>query len=324
MANASGQNKDLKNQIANRSNAGADEFQAVITEGLSKSFKAMKSIVPKHVTPERLARVCLNAISRNPKLMQCTPESIIGSIMNCASLGLEPNLLGHAYIVPFYNGQTRKMEAQFQVGYKGIIELFRRTGEVSSITAHEVYENDTFEAAYGTEEKIVHKPAPFATDRGQVVGYYSTYRLKDSSFGFCIMSKKEIEEHRDKYTKSRNKAGKITGPWADPDQFHEMAKKTCILKMAKYMPISIEKQENQTILEGINRDSAVIKVKEDNIGFGDSFMDAEYSINTDVDEPTDSPEQDNSKTDNTGGEDTPGNPNATLDFEQSMNGQAGA
>lgn len=311
MAEATGGNKNLKNQIAN--NPQNESFQAVLTTELSKSFKAIKSLVPKHVTPERMIRVGLNAVSRNPKLLECTPASIVGSIVNCATLGLEPNLIGHAYLVPFYNSKTKQMEAQFQIGYKGAIELFRRTGEVSNITAHEVHVNDIFEVTYGTDEKIVHKPTPWDKESGEVIGYYSTYKLKDGSYGFCVMSKKEVERHRDDYTKSK-KNGQVFGPWKD--QFDEMAKKTCILKMAKYMPISIEKQENQTIMDGMNRDGGVINVKETNVGFGDAFMDVHYSVVGDDEEPE---EGDNSSENP---EPSASNQNGFGDdFEAAMNGQ---
>lgn len=297
--------KDITNQVANIKGATpASNFQDILTRELSKSFKAMQSIVPKHVTPERLARVSLNAVSRNPKLLECSPESIVGAIMNCASLGLEPNLIGHAYLVPFWNSSTKKMEAQFQIGYKGAIELFRRTGEVANITAHEVYENDLFEVTLGTDEKIVHKPTPWGSERGKVVGYYSTYKLKDGSYGFCVMSKKEVEEHRDRFTKSK-KDGKVFGPWKD--HFDEMAKKTCILKMAKYMPISIEKQENQIIMEGLNRDGGVIHVKDDNLGFGEAFMDVQYTV-SDVNDNEIVEEEIREKTTS----------NSTLDFGKTM------
>jgi len=306
--------KDMVNQVATAKDMKpATDFQDALTKELSKSFKAMQSIVPKHVTPERMARVCLNAVSRNPKLFQCTPASIVGAIMNCATLGLEPNLIGHAYLVPFWNNKTNQMEAQFQVGYKGAIELFRRTGEVANITAHEVCKNDVFEVTMGTEEKIVHKPAPWGTDRGEVVGYYSTYRLKDGGYGFCVMSKKEVEKHRDVYTKSRNKQGKIFGPWVD--NFDEMAKKTCILKMAKYMPISVEKQENQQIIEGINRDGGVIIVKESNLGIGDAFMDAQYAVVNDDDEYEATPPMPPNAKDGDAGA------TSVLDFEQAMTEQ---
>ena len=160
---------------------------------------------------ERLARVGLQALSRNPKLMECTPESIIGSITNCATMGLEPNLIGHAYIVPFYNSKTGKMEAQFQIGYKGIIDLIRRTGDLSRLYAYEVYENDEFDYELGVESKLKHKPI-LRGARGEVIAYYAVYHLKDGGYGFFVLSKEDALEHALRYSKSQ-KNGTLFGPW---------------------------------------------------------------------------------------------------------------
>lgn len=267
----------LKDKLNEKSLTPAQQkeqsFQKVITSELAKQFQAMKSLVPKHVTPERLARVGLQALSRNPKLMECTPESIIGAIMNCATMGLEPNLIGHAYLVPFWNNKTKKMEAQFQIGYKGYIDLVRRTGEVSRIYAYEVRENDEFSYELGVNATLTHKPL-MKGDRGDVIAYYSVYHLKDGGYGFHVMSKDEAMQHAMRFSKSQ-KDGKLFGPWQD--NFDEMAKKTAIRMMIKYMPISIESQEIQNIMEGISRDEKVVTVKKDNTGVTDeTFFDSQY------------------------------------------------
>lgn len=258
--------------------AADTSFQGVLTKQLGKQFKAIQSLVPKHVTPERLCRIGLNAVSRNPKLMECTPETIVGAVVNCASLGIEPNLLGHAYIVPFYNGTTKRMEAQMQIGYKGILDLIRRTGQVSTISAHEVYEGDQFEYAYGLEEKLVHIPQG-ETDESKITHFYACYKLKDGGTGFVVMSKAQMDAHMHKFTKSKNKTGDVFGPWKD--HYISMALKTVILRLAKYMPISIEQQETQQIMEGLQRDNTTMTVKEPdgNLGFGEAFIEANYVAN---------------------------------------------
>lgn len=254
-------------------------FQGLLTRELSKQFKAIQSLVPKHVTPERLCRIGLNAVSRNLKLLECAPETIVGAIVNCASMGLEPNLLGHAYIVPFWNGSTKRFEAQFQVGYKGALDLIRRTGEVSSISAHEVYEGDTFEYSYGLDEKLKHIPSG-EDDESKITHFYAAYKLKDGGSGFIVMSRVQMEKHRDRFTKSKDKHGNVFGPWKD--HFVSMALKTVILRLIKYMPISIEKEENKQILETLQRDNAVNVVKEPSLNFGDSYIESNYIVS---DEP---------------------------------------
>ncbi|MGY5239172.1 recombinase RecT [Clostridium tertium] len=261
-------------KILNKEN----NFQAVISNQLKNQFKAISTLVPKHITPERLCRIGLNAVSRNPKLMECHPASIVGSIVNCATLGLEPNLLGHAYIVPFYNNKTEQMEAQFQIGYKGALDLIRRTGQVSTISAHEVYEGDKFDYAYGLEEKLIHIPSG-EDKEDKITHFYACYKLKDGGTGFIVMTKNQIDQHRDKFTKSKNKQGGVFGPWKE--YYVSMGLKTVLLKLIKYMPISIEQEQVQQVMEGLNKDNTVITVKDpgENLGFGETFIDSEYVVN---------------------------------------------
>jgi len=276
---------DLKNKLANKTEnkpvAAVDSsFQGVLTQQLKNQFKAIQTLVPKHVTPERLCRIGISAVSRNPKLMECAPDTIVGAIVNCASLGLEPNLLGHAYIVPFYNSSARRMEAQFQIGYKGALDLIRRTGAVSTISAHEVYDGDKFEYSYGLEDKLIHIPCG-EDDESKITHFYACYKLKDGGTGFIVTTRVQMEKHRDKFTKSKDKQGNVFGPWKD--HFVSMALKTVILKLIKYMPISIEQQEVQTIMEGLQRDNTTMTVKEPTAtNFGDSYIESNYVINEEV------------------------------------------
>lgn len=285
MANASGNNAQLLKSVEKKSLTDAQQkevaFQNLITKGLSDSFKAIQSVIPKHITPERLCRVGLQAVSRTPKLLECAPETIVGAIMNCAAMGLEPNLIGHAYLVPFWNGKKRRMECQFQIGYRGYIELFRRTGVVQRISAHEVYANDVFSYELGVNDTLKHVPLLHG-DRGNVIGYYAVYHLKDSGYGFHFMSFEQVLTHAKRFSASKNKAGELVGPWVD--NFDEMAKKTCIRLMSKYMPISIE---NQTLAEGIMSDERVVEVKKDQTGLtGEAFFDSTYATSQTIDMET--------------------------------------
>lgn len=198
---------------------------------------AIAQAIPKHLTPDRLLRIATTSIRTNPKLKVCTPESLLGAVMQCAQLGLEPSILGHAYLIPYRNKnkETGQFvdECQFQIGYKGLIELARRTGQISSIMAQAVHEKDEFEYEYGINEKLRHVPAD--GDRGPVVKYYSYAKFKDGGYSFMVMSRQDIMIHRDKFSKAKN-----YGPWAD--HFDEMAKKTVLKALMKYMPISVEFQ----------------------------------------------------------------------------------
>jgi recombination protein RecT len=184
--------------------------------------------LPKVITPERFTRIALTALSNNPKLAQCDRASFLGGMMQAAQLGLEPNTpLGQAYLIP-YGGKC-----QFQIGYKGLIDLAYRSGEMSAIYAHEVYENDTFEYEYGLEQKLVHKPAD--DNRGDVVKYYAVWKLKNGGYGFGVMSVDDIQAHARKFSQAYNSS---SSPWKT--NFDAMAKKTVLKAVLKYAPIKTE------------------------------------------------------------------------------------
>lgn len=188
---------------------------------------AIKAALPSVITPERFTRITLSAISSNPKLGGCTPASFLGAMMTAAQLGLEPNTpLGQAYLIPFKN--KGQLECQFQLGYKGLIDLAYRSGDVSIIQAHTVYSNDHFEYALGLEPKLEHRPA--LKDRGDAVAYYAMFRTKDGGYGFQVMSIDDVKRHAQRFSKSYS-----AGPWQT--NFDEMAKKTVLKKVLKYAPL---------------------------------------------------------------------------------------
>lgn len=229
----------LANAIANK--AGAPTTQGKTLNDLFNDMQpAIAQAIPRHMTPERLLRIATTSIRQNPKLKVCTPQSLLGAVMQCAQLGLEPSILGHAYLVPYKNKKKEgervwyEDECQFQIGYKGLIELARRTGQISSIMAHGVHENDEFEYEYGINDKLRHVPTD--GDRGPITKYYAVAKFKDGGYAFMVMSKRDIEIHRDKFSKTSK-----YGPWVD--HFDEMAKKTVLKALMKYMPISVEFQK---------------------------------------------------------------------------------
>lgn len=240
---------------------------------ITDNFKAIQSLVPKHVTPERLARLALNAASRNPKLFECDPATVIGAIINCAALGLEPNLAGQAYILPFYNGKTKRMEAQFQIGVKGALDLSRRSGELQEIYAHEVYEGDTFSYSYGLNKDLEHIPCG-ESDESKVTHFYAVYKLKDGGRDFVVMTRSQVEAHRDRFTKSKYQ-GSVIGPWKD--HFVAMGHKTVLIKLLKFAPFSIEREDGgrQVIGELVNSDNSVSQLKQSSVS-NDSFMEQNY------------------------------------------------
>lgn len=190
--------------------------------------------LPKHLTPERMTRIALTELRKVPKLLQCNPESFCGAIMACSQLGLEPgNSLGQIYLIPYGK------EVQVILGYKGMIELARRSGQIVSLSAHEVHENDTFEFEYGLEEKLRHVPC--LKGRGDLIAVYAVAHFVGGGHQIEVMSKEDVDKIR-----GRSKAGN-SGPWVS--DYNEMAKKTVLRKLFKYLPISIEKLQLATQLE---------------------------------------------------------------------------
>ena len=200
-------------------------MKAYITKMQGEIAKALPSVM----TPERFTRIVMSAISTTPKLAETTPQSFLGAMMTAAQLGLEPNTpLEQAYLLPYKNNGV--LETQFQLGYKGLIDLAYRSGEVTIIQAHEVHENDEFSYSFGLDPQLSHRPA--LRDRGEVICYYAMFRTKDGGFGFEVMSREDIEAHARRHSKSY---GGSFSPWKT--SFDEMAKKTVLKKALKYAPM---------------------------------------------------------------------------------------
>lgn len=239
----------------------ADPVAAMI----EKMKPQMALALPKHVTAERMARIVLTEIRRVPKLAECGRDSLLGAVMTCSQLGLEPgNSLGHAYLLPFerrskVNGQwqTVGIDCQLIIGYRGMIDLARRSGQIVSLTARTVMENDKFSYRYGLDETIEHIPSD--GERGAMTHVYSVAKLKDGGVQFEVMSRADVERVR-----AGSKA-KDNGPWVT--HFEEMARKTAIRRLFKYLPVSIEMQRAITLDEqadaGLRQDHNVIDMEPD-------------------------------------------------------------
>lgn len=189
----------------------------------------IKKALPSVITPERFTRITLSALSANPKLAQTTPASFLGAMMTAAQLGMEPNTpLGQAYLIPFKNRD--KLECQFQLGYKGLIDLAYRSGEVVTIQAHTVYENDDFSFEFGLNPDLKHIPTK--GEKGDPVWFYAVFKTKEGGYGFEVMSADDVRAHATKYSQSYNSS---YSPWKT--NFEEMAKKTVLKKVLKYAPL---------------------------------------------------------------------------------------
>lgn len=214
---------DAKNEVAqNTQNLGLKVL-------LQKMEGQIAKALPTVLTPERYTRMVMTALSTKPELQRCTPESFLGAVMQAAQLGVEPNTpLGQAYLIPYKN--KGRLECQFQLGYKGLLDLAYRSGEISIVDAQAVHENDFFEYEYGLEPKLKFKPQ--LNDRGPVIAYYAMFKTKNGGYNFLVMSKEDIIAHKEQYSKA---AGSGYSPWLT--NFDSMAKKTVLKQALKYAPL---------------------------------------------------------------------------------------
>jgi recombination protein RecT len=198
--------------------------------------------LPKHLNADTMTRIALTCFRMNPKLSECTPPSVFACVVQASQLGLRPGLLGECYLIPYKrkfkegNQWREQMECQLQVGYQGLLELVRRSGLVESIAAYVVHERDTWSVHYGTNPGIEHVPN-FDGDPGAVKLLYAVAKIKGGGTHVEVMTVRQIEAIRDRSqnVRSAKQFGKET-PW-DTD-FEEMARKTVIRRICKYLPKS--------------------------------------------------------------------------------------
>lgn len=217
--------KAITNAVQNKAAPQQKTLQTYIKSMEGEIAKALPSVI----TPERFTRMVLSAISSNKDLANVEPKSFLGAMMQAAQLGLEPNTpLGQAYIIPYKDHGVQK--AQFQLGYKGMIDLAYRSGEVSIVDAQVVYENDDFSYELGLDPKLHHVPA--LKDRGDATMVYAMFRTKSGGFGFQVMSMDDVRKHASRFSKAYSSS---YSPWTT--NFEEMAKKTVMKKALKYAPL---------------------------------------------------------------------------------------
>ena len=239
----------MANTIQNAANQlSAKKGAPKLADYVKSMEKEIAKALPSVITPERFTRITLSALSSNPTLQQCTPQSFLGAMMTAAQLGVEPNTpLGQAYLLPYKNKGV--LECQFQLGYKGLIDLAYRSGEISVIQAHTVYENDEFSYEFGLDPKLNHKPA--VKDRGEPIAFYAMFKTKDGGYGFEVMSVEDVRKHAKKYSKSY---GSEYSPWNT--SFVEMAKKTVLKQVLKYAPLKSDFAKQVTADETIKSEIA--------------------------------------------------------------------
>lgn len=207
---------------------------------LERGKAQMLDVLPKYLTPERLVKVALLAASKNLKLLDCDPRSVLQCVMLGAELGLEAGgPLGHLWLVPYGNVCTPI------IGYQGFVELAHRSGKVASVEAYAIHENDEYDMKFGRELELWHRPN-LKEPAKDLVAVYSIIRTVAGGIQATVMSKFEVDKIRD-----RSKA-KNNGPWVT--DYEEMAKKTVLRRGLKLSPKSVQMGRAIGIDEAAERD----------------------------------------------------------------------
>lgn len=186
------------------------------------------SVLPKHINPDAFMRKVLFSCSKTPGLLQCSPLSVMSAFLEAAQLGIDPTgLLGEGYMIPF------KGEAKFMLGYLGMVNLARRSGELASIRARAVYDGDKFHVEYGLIERLEHVPKLGVEHSDKTLRFvYTVITLRDGTVSFDVMSKAEVD-----IVRASSRAGS-SGPWVQ--WYEQMALKTVVKRGLKLVPKSAE------------------------------------------------------------------------------------
>lgn len=246
---------DLRGKLAERATSTEVATTAgkplTITDLINRQRQEIARALPRHMDADRLARMALTTLKSTPGLLECTQASLLGALMLSAQTGLEPGPMGHVYLVPRTNKGVK--ECQWMLGYKGIIDLARRSGQLLSIEAREVCERDDFTYSYGLDEELTHRPA-MDGDRGPIVAAWGLAKFKDGGHYFVVLSRSDIDAAKDR----SDAAKRGYGPWIT--DYAAMARKTVIRRMAPYLPLSAEQAnaiaQDETVHNSIDDDMA--------------------------------------------------------------------
>lgn len=227
-----GPRTDKTGQIQTQKQSNGQQLASL----LQKMRRQIQMALPRHFPVDRMARIALTALRQTPGLDQCTPASFLGCVLQCAQLGLEPNTpLGHAYLIPRWNKHINAKECTLIIGYKGYMDMSRRSGLVAGIKGYVVREGDAFEYSEGLEPKLVHVPSDDAErERRPVTHAYAIARMKEGPAEFEVLSKSQVDA---RMARSET-AGKSFSPWKS--DYEAMAKKSAVRALWKWLPNSTE------------------------------------------------------------------------------------
>ena len=209
---------------------------ATLKDLIKKSAAAIAEVAPKHLNPERLARLVTVAFQRNPSLAECAPVTVLGAVLQASALGLEvEDGTQRAYLVPFFNKKKGRKEAQLIIGYRGFVSLMHNTGLIKRISAGVVHQKDRFEYELGSAPFVKHVPSDDA-DPGVVTHAYFAVEFINGGIQTVVMNRHQIDARR------RRSQQSDSGPWKN--DFEAMCLKTVVREGNKLVPVTTDRMAN--------------------------------------------------------------------------------
>lgn len=250
----------LKNKLANQANQApaAAASKAVspyrkVEAYLNKMAPQLQAALPDTgITAERLSRITLTTIKMNPALLEANIDSLLGGVMQAAQLGLEPNLMGSCYLIPYKDRRSGVTTVSFQIGYRGLIDLVTRSKEVLYVEAMPVYKGDEFRAIKGTRGELYHQQMFESEERPEDITHFYAYaKMKNGETIFRVMSAQGVNKIRDRHSKSYQYQ-KNDSIWGQ--HYEAMGCKTVLKQLCKWLPISVDTQSAIASDETVRKD----------------------------------------------------------------------
>ena len=245
-------------------NMPARQAPKSVARTIADSKTLISEALPKGLDPDRFTRLALTTLRKTPALQDCNPESFIGALLTASALGLEPDVLGEAYLVPY------KRECTLIIGYQGLAKLFWQSPQASQLESGWVGEHDDFDFEKGTSPWLRHKPA--LGDRGKVIAYYAIVGLKSGATWFEVFSPAQIDALRGTSKKSGIR---------DPE--HWMARKTALKQVLKMAPKTTQLASSMALDQSAPTMATAVQVAQ---GETPSVQPPEYVDGEVVDEQT--------------------------------------
>lgn len=208
----------------------------------------MLPLLPKTLSFDKFEAMVIAAVGSNPKLLECDRASLLKACIQASELGLSLNpTLGEGDILQVWDNRSKSYHAQFRPRYMGLMKLARQSGQIAKIEAEIVRENDDFLIQKGDDPRLTHGIK--LGKRGEKIGAYCVWTLKDGTKQFEVMDREQILAIRDR-SSSKTKDGKIVGPWATDEE--EMWRKTVVRRASKYMPRATDAFDNAITLDNLH------------------------------------------------------------------------